>query len=517
MLAINAGLIHFITRILQCSLISVALLGCTANQGSTNSGTSGIKVVTTTTIVADWVKQVAGDRVGVTSLVPANADPHGFAPGPKDVANVTNADLVLEVGLTLESAWLDKLLKNASADPSRIVALGDFIDPIPFQGQPLHAETGVEKVLFLGLNLKDVQKGVFERDEVALRLVEVRGPGQFLLYGTDEFGDPVTFFNTKDGITTADVMPLHPGSHVHANWVFTAEGAYTIAVQPEVSPKGSGTKAPGDIVRYTFLVGTQSRPLSALSVGHVALRMGYGNNRWSYDVYDEAFAGTYRPDGVTLVVPGEAKTTAPSDARFAFLGLAGTSLWVLPQGSEQSHEHGPNDPHFWWDPMRVKKVLPVIVQRLTQLDPSGADTYQANAEAYAKQLDEVYALAQKQLEVVPRERRTIVTSHEAFGYLASAFGFKLVGSVIPGGSTAREPSAADLSRLVNDIRSYKVPAVFTENILNDRLARRVADEAGVRIVTGLATDSLGAPGSDVDTYIGLVKHNVQVIADALKK
>ena len=91
-----------------------------------------VQVVTTTNFVADWARVVGGDRVEVFSLLPVGSDPHHFQPGPRDVARVADADLVLSVGLYLEAAWLEELLHNASADESKIVALGESVDPIEF-------------------------------------------------------------------------------------------------------------------------------------------------------------------------------------------------------------------------------------------------------------------------------------------------------------------------------------------------------------------------------------------------
>jgi ABC-type Zn uptake system ZnuABC Zn-binding protein ZnuA len=178
--------------------------------------------------------------------------------------------------------------------------------------------------------------------------------------------------------------------------------------------------------------------------------------------------------------------------------------------------HGAYDPHFWWDPMRVKATLPLLVSRLSQLDPAGAATYDARAKEYAAELDALHRWALQEIERLPQERRLLVTSHDGFGYLARTYGLRLIATVIPGGSTAHEPSAAELGTVVSNIRSYQVPAVFAEAILNDRLARRVSEEAGVRIVTGLYSDSLGPAGSGADTYTGMFRQNLRTIVDVLR-
>ena len=118
-----------VTEIVNASL--AAATQAIESAAATPSGRP-VQVVTTTNIVADWVRVVGGDRVEVFSLLEPGADPHTFQPGPRAVARVADADVVFTVGLGLEADWLEDLLHNASADESRIVALGDSIDPIEF-------------------------------------------------------------------------------------------------------------------------------------------------------------------------------------------------------------------------------------------------------------------------------------------------------------------------------------------------------------------------------------------------
>ena len=97
-----------------------------------------VRVVATTNFVADWARAVGGDKVEVFGLLPVGGDPHSFQPGARDVAKVADADLVLTVGLGLEAEWLEDLVHNASADESKVVALGDFVDPLEFATADLH-------------------------------------------------------------------------------------------------------------------------------------------------------------------------------------------------------------------------------------------------------------------------------------------------------------------------------------------------------------------------------------------
>lgn len=186
------------------------------------------------------------------------------------------------------------------------------------------------------------------------------------------------------------------------------------------------------------------------------------------------------------------------------------------QGEKKGgEEEGPYDPHFWWDPLRVKKAVNEITQRLITADEAGAETYARNGDSYQKELDGLHARIMEKIGQIPRERRTLVTSHETMNYFAGRYGFEAAGSVFPGITTEREPSPAELAELVRRVREFGVAAIFTETIVSDRLARSVAGETGTKIVR-LYSDSLGSPGSGADTYIRMMDSNVEAIVKALK-
>ncbi|MBI4285498.1 MAG: zinc ABC transporter substrate-binding protein [Chloroflexi bacterium] len=280
-----------------------------------------VKVVTTSNIIADWVRQVGGEGVDVFALLPIGSDPHTFQPGAADVARVAEADVIFTVGLGLEGAWLSRLLANAAAEPGRVVALGDYVDPII--AEELHGE------------------------------------------------------------------------------------------------------------------------------------------------------------------------------------------------GEEKEEHGTFDPHFWWDPLRVKEAVDVIARFLTAVDEAAEQAYSRNNASYNQKLDELHARTTAKTGQIPSERRKLVTSHETMSYFAQRYGFQAVGAVFPGITTEREPSPSELAELVRKIRELNVPAIFTETIVSDRLAQSVASETGTRLVR-LYSDSLGGQGGGADTYIAMMETNVAAIVQALK-
>ena len=178
------------------------------------------------------------------------------------------------------------------------------------------------------------------------------------------------------------------------------------------------------------------------------------------------------------------------------------------------HGHGIHDPHFWFDPLRVKQVVNDIAARLSVLDPDRGDTYSANASSYNARLDDLHVWTEQQVRSVPDDRRLLVTSHDSLGYFANLYGFEVVGVVLSF-TTDVEPSAEDLADLVHEVEEYGVTTVFGETTVSERLANAVATESGARLVR-IYSGSLGAGGSGADTYETMVRTNVERIVEALK-
>ena len=189
---------------------------------------------------------------------------------------------------------------------------------------------------------------------------------------------------------------------------------------------------------------------------------------------------------------------------------------LVGEGEEEheGHGHGIYDPHFWFDPLRVQVAVNDIAERLATLDPDRGDTYRANAAAYNVQLAELNLWAEQQVNTVPEERRLLVTSHDSLGYFANLYGFEVVG-VILSITTEVEPSAEDLTHLIEEVKELGVPAVFGETTVSERLATAVATESGVKLVR-LYSGSLGLAGSGAETYIEMMRTNVTRITEAMR-
>ena len=174
------------------------------------------------------------------------------------------------------------------------------------------------------------------------------------------------------------------------------------------------------------------------------------------------------------------------------------------------------DPHFWLDPDRMIRAAALVADELaltTTIDRSVVD---ANLKTYTDTVQAAAADAALVLDTVPETQRLLVTNHDALEYLANHFHYKIIGTVIPGGSTLAEPSASDLRELVGTVKSSGVKAIFSESTTSSKLAETVAREVGKNIsIVELSTDSLGAPGTPTSTYQGLLTTTARLIANGL--
>lgn len=184
---------------------------------------------------------------------------------------------------------------------------------------------------------------------------------------------------------------------------------------------------------------------------------------------------------------------------------------------------GPHDPHVWMDPTLWAGCLSAVADAFAQADPAHAAVYRANAERYAAELLQLHEQNKQAFAAVPARRRVLVTSHDAFGYFGAAYGLQVRG--LQGVSTAAETGTSDVRELAAFLGTNKIPAVFAETSVPPKGLQAVLDavrrEYGfeVKLIGGdgaLYSDALGEPGSPGDTYLGMMRHNVSTIANALK-
>lgn len=317
------------------AVIALAAASTLGACGTARSGDDGPRIVVTTSTLGDLVSNVVGSDATVEIVIPIGADPHSFSPSSRQVAAMTDADLVVTNGLGLEEGFTD-VLEGVTADGVHVLDLGPMLDPIPFGGDD-------------------------------------------------------------------------------------------------------------------------------------------DNEHHEEDHEDE----DHEDDG----------------------------------NHEEEHDHT-LDPHIWMDPLRIADAASLVAAALTEIDDSV--DWAARADTYATDLEGLHTEIEEMFSAVDESERLLVTNHDALGYFAARYGFEVVGTVIPGGSTLGDPSSEDLASLVSTMRDLGVNVVFAETTRPSALADAVAAELGGEVqVVELFTGSLGEAGSGAETLIDMLRLNATRIAQAL--
>lgn len=184
------------------------------------------------------------------------------------------------------------------------------------------------------------------------------------------------------------------------------------------------------------------------------------------------------------------------------------------QDDHHGHDHGPAfDPHAWQSVANAKRYVTNIRDGLISIDPQGATVYGERTVAYLAQLDSLEADIRAEIARVRENERRVLSSHDAFGYFAKAYGIQFIPA--QGLSAESEPTAAQIAALIRQLRREKVKAVFTENVLSPKLAEQVAKEAGAVIGGKLYSDALSDVKGPAPTYIEMMRYNARTLVSAL--
>jgi len=187
---------------------------------------------------------------------------------------------------------------------------------------------------------------------------------------------------------------------------------------------------------------------------------------------------------------------------------------LSPEGAAGTH-----DPHVWFDVRLWQFALGAVRDELVELDPAHAEAYQTNAAAYARELEELDAHVHAQVATVPENQRVLITAHDAFAYFGHAYNLEVRG--LQGISTATEAGTADVQDLAAYIADQKIPALFVESSVSPRAIEAVkaaVKSRGFEVSIGgeIFSDAMGDAGTPEGTYIGMIRHNIDTIAAALR-
>lgn len=188
---------------------------------------------------------------------------------------------------------------------------------------------------------------------------------------------------------------------------------------------------------------------------------------------------------------------------------------IEPLGSQATQ--GAPDPHCWFNVGYFRRYAEVARDALIAVDPDHAAGYRARAESYLTELDALHAWVVQRIATVPRERRVMITSHDAFAYFGRTYDVDVYAVI--GISTEQAPKPQDIARLESLVHQRGVKALFIETSVSatlNQLVEKVAQASGATIGGTLYSDSLGGPDTPAGTYIGMVRHNVETIVKALQ-
>ena len=515
---------HHLARAAAAAAAAFALGACSAPPAFTGTE-DRVQVVTTTGILADLVRNVGGDRVLVDSLVPDNADPHAYEPTLRDVRNTVYADLAFSNYLLLEQQSVIKALDANLRPEVPNISLAEGAVKYAAEIIPLVENVSLDTI-WLGLRARGAgaARGVTRSSDVRLSAVAVEGPGRLIAYLTESFGRPDITFDSGDGFIAAngyrdDTADLPADAHTHMSWAFTEPGVYRLTLRAELSVTDDSKPVPLGEQTFTFAVGVDPHSVPGMT-GAGVLGAGHADIAADIDtgelyVYADPHGGgevhqqRYDAARTVIEVPAKARQEIPAGPGFRFLGRPGQRIHQLPQAVLGRHVHGEIDPHLWQDVGNAQAYAELIRDTLIGVDPAGTPTYRANTDRYLRELSALDTYLKESVAAIPAPNRYLVTTHDAFGYLAKAYGIAVAGFVTP--NPAVEPSLADRRKLTETLRNLKIKAVFLEPNLRARSSTlvEVAGEQNVAVcdIYGDTFDE------NIRTYVAMMRFN----ADSLKR
>lgn len=563
-----------VKSVIQAALVLTLVAGC-AGVGVDPARDGQLRVVTTTGILADLVRNVAGGRATVSQLVPDGADPHSYEPSLRAIRDVAYADLAFSNYLLLEQHSIIRALDANLPASAQSVSIAEEAAKQGATILPLVEDRALD-TLWLGMRVSGDGKryGANRASEVDLQVVSVQGPGQASSYLTTTFGTPELGFSSHDGFDAAsdykhDTVSLPADAHQHMSWAFTKPGVYRVQFKARLRPV-KGKNVEFKTATFTFAVGVDAAAV-AKREGRVVLGPGHGDVSVDLEagritlVADKQASGQAWPSaaktasastpspGGSASPTGSAPSPTPSDGAsapsqsdvvvagaahvpghvaldpqrvvvdvptrtlaqvpqgYGFVGRAGTQAYILPQAVLGKHVHGEIDPHLWHDVHNAAAYVKVICAKLKQVDPAGASVYEANAARYLNQLAQLDTQVKSTLDTISEANRQLVTTNDAYAYLANAYGLKVAGFVAP--NPASEPSLADRRKLAATIKDLHIKAVFLEpNLARTRSTLKVvASEAGVKVCP-LYGDTLD---NQAPTYQAMMRFNANSLARCL--
>jgi zinc/manganese transport system substrate-binding protein len=284
-----------------------------------------------------------------------------------------------------------------------------------------------------------------------------------------------------------------------------------LAWPPDAARAGEG--APLRVVCANTILADMVRQLGGDRVTAISLvRSGVDPHSWEPTPADIGVIASARLVVVNgLGLEGWLEHAISSSGTTAAVVVASAGIAALQGGDAAAHGV---DPHAWQDAANGQRYARAIRDALIAVDPAGSEDYAAWAEIYLAELRAVDAWVRQQIARLPAERRILVTSHDALGYFARAYGMEI--RTVEGMAPGQEPDAAHIAELISLIRTRQLRAVFIETMASAKVIERIGAEGGAVLGGRLYSDSLAGPGEQASTYLGMFLANTRTIVRALR-
>ncbi|WP_415716526.1 metal ABC transporter solute-binding protein, Zn/Mn family [Roseibium sp.] len=436
------------------------------------------RVVATFSILGDMVDRIGGDHIELTTLVGPDGDAHVYQPTPQDARAVSEADVLIINGLEFEG-WLERLTEAADFDGELVVATTG-IDALPFEEEEEHKDEHAD------------------HDEHA---------------GHDDHADHDEHGHGEHAFEWAGVFDLPAGTY---KWSFAkVDGGYADPAMKMVILEADDIEASEETAEALL----EAEASDAKSDGNVLVASDTSYTLNFDDAKDmTVFTVEIAKDGKYAFFTEHMPFEFEADEHF-FKDVSANDVEPIAQEPDAGHDHhhghhhGEFDPHAWQSIDKALIYVDNITAALAKADPDHADVFSENRAKYVAELEALETEIDAMIKALPEDGRTVVTSHDAFGYLADHYDMTFLAPV--GISTESEASAADVAELITQIRDENIKAVFVEAITDNRLLEQIANETGATIGGTLYSDALSDESGPASTYLDMMRHNAQTLSQAL--
>lgn len=475
------------------------------SQDASNAN-KNLRIVASTPIIADLIQNIA-PNANISTLVPPGADPHTYEPSLAAIRDVAKADIAFSNQLLLEERSLLKTIDANLPESAKHIGLGN--EAVKYGAHHIQlVEDASLNTVWLGFRV-DGTGG--QNASVEISALEVDGPGQLAAFTTGTFGQPTAWITSADGIDPKhDRVELPTNAHTHMSWGFSQPGEYRLKLRAVLKNGKEQRELGENVVRFVVGVDPNGKASHIINSGHVDITAHLSGGISLLADNHTGKKEKLNPRETVFAVPYSAVTKIPNQD-WHFLARPGQEIFILAQAVAGRHVHGEIDPHLWHDVKNTIAYVETIRDELAKLDPENVKKYRENTANYVDKLQRLDRWMRSVIASIPQKQRTLVTTHDSFGYLAKAYGLEVAGFVAPNPSL--EPSVQQLANLSRTLQNIGGKAVFIEpnsrTHVNELFS--LAHQAEVKICK-IYSDTFT---KEIDSYLKLMIENGKSLKSCL--